>query len=75
MGFFPSSAAAGGEDEVTSEEVGAGDPWKQQLCFWDRHFGSLRNLVFPGSVMETVGDGLCLFSFGNIVARQLFYTL
>lgn len=27
------------------------------------------------SVMETVGDGLGLFSFGNVVARQLFYTL
>lgn len=62
-------------EEVASEEVGEG-MWKQRLLgFWAGHFGSSRNPVFPGSVMEAVGDGLRLFSFGNIVARQLFYTL
>ena len=73
MPFAPSCMAAGREDEVTSKEVGGG-AWKQWLCFWHGQFGSLRNLVFPSSVVETVGDGLHLFSFGNVVARQLFYT-
>lgn len=66
--------AAGREDEVTSQGASGGG-WKQWLCFSDGRFGSSRNPVFPGSAMETVGDGSHLFSFGNIVARQLFYTL
>lgn len=65
---------AGGEDEVTSEEMGAGALGSSSFVS-EMVTLALRNLVFPGSVMETVGDGLRLFSFGNIVARQLFYTL
>lgn len=71
--FAPSCPDAGREDEVTPEEVGGGT-WKE-WHFWHGPFGSSRNLVFPSSVLETVGDGLSLFSFGNVVARQLFYTL
>lgn len=71
--FAPSCTAAGREDEVTPEEVG-GSTWKE-WHFWHGPLGSSRSLVFPSSVLETVGDGLHLFSFGNVVARQLFYTL
>lgn len=72
--FVLSCMAAGREDMVTSAEEGGG-VWKQWLCFWDSHLASLRKLMFPSSVMETVGDGLRLFSIGIVVARQLFYTL
>lgn len=71
--FAPSCTAAGREDEVTPEEVD-GSTWKE-WHFWHGPLGSSRSLVFPSSVLETVGDGLHLFSFGNVVARQLFYTL
>lgn len=60
---------------------GRGDTWRsgwdtwKEWHSWHGPFGSSRSLVFPSSVMETVGDGLGLFSFGNVVARQLFYTL